>query len=275
MFTLKFENTNRTFYPELWDEVSSESLYNFPFMNEPYESAMSDIRNPQNVFAKVPIPIQDPSQLLYADPPAPQHKLSEDDHYLFDSDKPIISFTAIFRKYEFMTILDESKRYRKQKHFDQAIISLLHVKKLGASSGCRCGLPMFHFQIVGQILWTRNNYLRSRKTGMVGTSSLTSLPPDLEYPVNNMHPLIWAYKLSNCEANIKYKSKGIGENLKSNELLALVVWMGKKSRTRDKRVVFITKCVPSAPTSPSQYQEKNIKDPSNKYSRNLIPVHLS
>ena len=35
-------------------------------------------------------------------------------------------------------------------------------------------------------------YLRSRQTGMVGTSSLTKLPNDLEYLARNMHPLTWA-----------------------------------------------------------------------------------
>ena len=38
------------------------------------------------------------------------------------------------------------------------------------------------------------SYLRSRKTGMVGTSSIVSLPPDLDYLVSHMHPLTWAFK---------------------------------------------------------------------------------
>ena len=58
---------------------------------------------------------------------------------------------------------------------------------------------------------------------MVGTSSLTSLRPDLDYLLNN------------------------------------------------KKVVFITNCVPSIPTDSSQYQEKNIRDASFRYSRHPIP----
>ena len=56
----------------------------------------------------------------HTDPPALQHCLSENGNFLLDSDEPIVFFNVKFRKYEFMTIFDESKRYRKQRHFDQA-----------------------------------------------------------------------------------------------------------------------------------------------------------
>ena len=38
-------------------------------------------------------------------------------------------------------------------------------------------------------------YLRSRNTGMVGTSAISSpLSPDRAYLLSNMYPLTWAYK---------------------------------------------------------------------------------
>ena len=51
-------------------------------------------------------------------------------------------------------------------------------------------------------------YLRSRQTGMVGTSNLTTLPHDLDYPARNMHPLTWAYKWFNYKANFTYNPRG-------------------------------------------------------------------
>ena len=47
--------------------------------------------------------------------------------------------------------------------------------------------------------------------------------------------------------------------------------MDKKYRAKDKKVVFITNCIPNIPTNSSQFQEKNIRDPFLKYSRQPIP----
>lgn len=47
--------------------------------------------------------------------------------------------------------------------------------------------------------------------------------------------------------------------------------MDKKYRSEDKKVVFITNCLPSIPKYPAQFQQKNIKDGSQQYSRELIP----
>ena len=108
------------FYPDLWDDNDREYLYKFPFMNEPFENATSVVRNPKYLFAKVPVAIEEPSQALHPNPPLPQHQLSQDGQFLLESNEPIDFFDAIFRKYEFMTILNETKSYRKQKHYDQA-----------------------------------------------------------------------------------------------------------------------------------------------------------
>ena len=106
---------------------------------------------------------------------------------------------------------------------------------------------------------------------MVGTSSATSLPPDLGYLVKHMHPLSWAYKWFNQEADIKYQQDGVIHHLRAKEAVSLVVWMDKKYRSEDKKVVFITNCLPSIPKYPAQFQQKNIKDGSQQYSRELIP----
>ena len=95
--------------------MKREYLNNFPFLNEPFENAMSVVRNPLHLFAKCPPAIEEPSQPLHTQPPPPQHTLSEDAQFLLETDEPIDFFDAIFRKYEFMTILNETKRYRKQK----------------------------------------------------------------------------------------------------------------------------------------------------------------
>ena len=81
---------------------------------------MSVIRNPPHLFAKCPLAIEEPSQPLHTQPPPAQHTLSEDAQFLLETDEPIDFFDVIFRKYEFMTILNETKRYCKQKKFDQA-----------------------------------------------------------------------------------------------------------------------------------------------------------
>ena len=78
------------------------------------------LRTPENRFANVPLPICEPSEPLHPQPPDAEHSLSEEGKYLLDSENLIDFFEAIFRKYEFLTILNETKRFRKQKHFDRA-----------------------------------------------------------------------------------------------------------------------------------------------------------
>ena len=108
------------FSPELWNNESRELLTKFPFFHEPYEDALKVLRTPENIFAKVPLPINEPSDPLHPQPPNAEHSLSEEGKYLLDSESPIDFFEAIFRKYEFLSILNETKRFRKQKHFDKA-----------------------------------------------------------------------------------------------------------------------------------------------------------
>ena len=416
------------FYPELWDDGCRKDLYKFPFMNQPYENAMSVLRSPTHTFAKVPVAIEEPSQPLHNDPPPPQHVLSPEGQFLLDKEEPIDFFDAIFRKYEFMTVLNETKRYRKQKHLDQAphrypcpsyeeircLVGLLlwtslvqlpnrrayfvgseiysqpnfskhttrnrfeqlltmlrftnsekipgsmqSAKKflaqlgnlmtavnatckryitpanslsidemmikfygrsvvrqymkskptkygvklwalccaccgysltqkmyLGSSAGAVTGRDVVlqltePYYDKGHVIYCDSffshldlaAYLKSRKTGMVGTSSISmnSLPADLKYLVDNMHPLTWAFKWFNCEAKIKFQNNSTTQHLEANETVSLVVWMDKKYRTKDKKVVFITNCVPSIPTDSSQFQEKNIRDPFFKFTRQPVP----
>ena len=115
------------------------------------------------------------------------------------------------------------------------------------------------------------SYLRTRKTGMVGTSSIVSLPTDLDYLVKHMHPLTRAFKWFHCVTDFKLNKNGTVHRLQSNEPVSLVVWIDKKYRSKNKQVVLITNCLPSVPTNPTQYQKKNIRDPSYKYSRLPIP----
>ena len=414
------------FYPELWDDGSREDLYKFPFMTQPYENAMSVLRSPTHIFAKVPVAIEEPSQSLHNDPPSPQHVLSPEGQFLLDREEPIVFFDVIFRKYEFMTVLNETKRYRKQKHLDQApyhypcpsyeeircfiglllwtslvqlpnrrsyfvgseiysqpnftkhttrarfeqLLTMLHFTNkekipdsllsaerflaqlgnlitavnenckryiipaaslsidemmikfygrsvvrqyikskptkygiklwalccaccgysltqkmyLGSSAGAVSGRDVV-LQLTepyydrGHVIFCDNffshldlaAYLKSRKTGLVGTSSINSLPADLKYLVDRMHPLTWAFKWFNYEAKIKFQNNSTTQHLEANEAVSLVVWMDKKYRSKDKKVVFITNCVPSIPTNSSQFQEKNIRDQFFKFSRQPIP----
>ena len=116
----KLKTPIERFYAELWNEGSREYLINLPFMNDPFENAISVNKNPPHLFAKCPTAIDEPSLTLHTQPPPPQHFLSQDAQYVLETDEPIHFFDAIFRKYEFMTVLNESKRYPKQKNFDQA-----------------------------------------------------------------------------------------------------------------------------------------------------------
>ena len=106
---------------------------------------------------------------------------------------------------------------------------------------------------------------------MVGTAGNKSLPLDLNYLVEQMHPLTWAFKWFTCEAKFDYHHNGTVEKLYAKEPVSLTVWMDKKYRAEDKKVVFITNCISNIPTSPLQFQSKNIRDSTKKYTRQLIP----
>ena len=83
------------------------------------------------------------------------------------------------------------------------------------------------------------SYLRSRKTGMVGTAGNKSLPLDLNYLVEQMHPLTWAFKWFTCEAKFDYNHDGTVEKLYAKEPVSLTVWMDKKYRAEDKKVFLL------------------------------------
>ena len=129
-----------------------------------------------------------------------------------------------------------------------------------------CDRFFFHMDLVA--------YLRSRQTGVVGTSSLTKLPNDLEYLARNMHPLTWAYKWFICKAKFTYHPRageGPDQELHAEEPVCLLIWMDKKYRSEDKKVVFITNCIPSIPETPqNQCHVKNIRHANHQYTRQLI-----
>ena len=115
-------------------------------------------------------------------------------------------------------------------------------------------------------------YLRSRHTGMVGTSAISSIPPDLAYLVSNMHSLTWANKWYRHKPVFNYQPRqGPNQNIPVDEPVCLIVWMDKKYRTTGKKVVFITNCIPAIPTSlQEQCHRKNIRDEKYQYTRQLI-----
>ena len=111
---------------------------------------------------------------------------------------------------------------------------------------------------------------------MVGTSSTTKLPPDLDYLVTHMHPLTWAYKWYNCDAKFTYRPRRGGDEVTlvaEKQLVCTLVWMDKKYRTGDKKVVFFTNCIPAIPSSiEKQCHRKNIRDENiiQHYTHQLI-----
>ena len=118
-----------------------------------------------------------------------------------------------------------------------------------------CDRFFFHMDLVA--------YLRSRQTGVVGTSSLTKLPNDLEYLARNKHPLTWAYKWFICKAKCD-------QELHAEEPVCLLIWMDKKYRSEDKKVVFITNCIPIPETPQNQCHVKNIRHANHQHTRQLI-----
>ena len=87
-----------------------------------------------------------------------------------------------------------------------------------------------------------------------------------------MHPLIWAYKWFKYQAYFTYQPRqGPKQNLRAEESVCQLVWMDKKYRKTDKKVVSITNCIPAIPTSLHlQCHQKNIRDENQNYTRRLI-----
>ena len=116
-------------------------------------------------------------------------------------------------------------------------------------------------------------YLRARSTGFVGTANTQTLPLDLQHLVSVMHPLTWAYKWYNHKARIETKKRKDARLpiLEADEPICLLMWMDKKYRTQDKKVLFITNCLPAIPTSAQRdCHRKNIRDENKHYTRQLI-----
>ena len=69
--------------------------------------------------------------------------------------------------------------------------------------------------ILSQILFTsRTGSVRTVKTtGIVGLLNNITLPPNLNYLVENMHPPTWAFKWFNFEEMIAYHHKGTVEHV--------------------------------------------------------------
>ena len=115
------------FFPQLWTAtnaklhnnpvMSEKQLEVFPFYKEPYENALSVISEPEKKFEKVPLAIEEPINMLHPNPPSQQHSLSQHRQYLRDCNEPIKFFNAIYRSYEMVTILEQTKLYLKQNKF--------------------------------------------------------------------------------------------------------------------------------------------------------------
>ena len=53
--------------------------------------------------------------------------------------------------------------------------------------------------------------------------------------MKHMHPLTWAYKWFQHDADFKFHNKGIVQDMRAKESVSLIVWMDKKYRTEDKK----------------------------------------
>ena len=116
-------------------------------------------------------------------------------------------------------------------------------------------------------------YLRAKSTGLIGTADMKPLPYDLTYLVNIMHPLTWSNKWFNIKVNITTKKMKYHQlpALEAEEPVCILVWYDKKYRTEDKKVVFITNCLPAIPTSVERdCHRKNIRGENKQYTRQLI-----
>ena len=106
------------FYPELWEPSQRELLESLSFYHEPFADAINVKRLPIQRFECVPLAIQEPIEPLHPNPPAIQHQFLDEAQHLVDCDEPIQFFYAILQQYEFRTILNETKRYRKKPYLD-------------------------------------------------------------------------------------------------------------------------------------------------------------
>ena len=116
-------------------------------------------------------------------------------------------------------------------------------------------------------------YLRAKSTALIGTEDMKPLPFDLTYLVNIMHPLTWSNKWFNLKVNITTKKMKYHKlpALEAEEPVCILVWYDKKYRTEDKKVVFITNCLPAIPTSVERdCHRKKIRGENKKYTRQLI-----
>ena len=129
------------FYPDLWDITTRGEFPSYPFFKEPFEDAIRVKRVPIHMFEKVPPAIMEPTEPLHHQPPPPEHVLSKEAGFLMETEEPIYFFNAIFRKYEFISLLNEMKRYRKQIHLDRV---------------SHCAIPSYEEVgcFIGLLLWT-------------------------------------------------------------------------------------------------------------------------
>ena len=129
------------FYPQLWSSenaphtghpvITREQLEVLPFYKEPYENALRIERVPLDTFQKVAPAIPEPIIPLHQNPPAQQHSLSQEASHLLQCSEPIKFFEAVFRPYEFNSIHQQMRIFRriKQTEMERTYIrrsSLLH-----------------------------------------------------------------------------------------------------------------------------------------------------
>ena len=85
-----------------------------PFYKEPYENALRIERVPLETFQKVAPAIPEPIIPLHQNPPTQQHSLSQEASHLLQCSEPNKFFEAVFRPYEFNSIHQQMRIYRKQ-----------------------------------------------------------------------------------------------------------------------------------------------------------------
>ena len=112
------------FYPQLWSSenaphtghpvITREQLEVLPFHKEPYENALRIERVPLDTFQKVAPAIPEPIIPLHQNPPAQQHSLSQEASHLLQCSESIKFFEAVFRPYEFNSIHQQMRIFRKQ-----------------------------------------------------------------------------------------------------------------------------------------------------------------
>ena len=91
--------------------------------------------------------------------------------------------------------------------------------------------------------------------------------------VNNPFRRSNFHKWFSIRANISTKKRNNAglPNLEAQESVCLLVYTDKKYRAEDKKVVFITNCLPAIPASVERdCHRKNIRDEDRHYTRKLI-----